>query len=68
MDVRLNSILSQKDKASLISDISQNRKMLNSGSLPTRLHNDNQVRNTVSSNLNVLNTTDANKDGLLAVC
>ena len=32
------------------------------------MHNDNQVKNVLQSNINILNVVDSNKDGLVAVC
>jgi hypothetical protein len=66
--LRISSILSLKEKIALTSDISQAKKSFNSGSFTTKVHNDNQVKNVLQSNINILNVVDSNKDGLVAVC
>jgi hypothetical protein len=66
--LRISSILLAKEKVALTSDISQPKKSFNSGSFTTKVHNDNQIKNLLQSNINILNVVDSNKDGLVAVC
>ena len=67
-EVRISSILAAKEKVALTSDVSQNKKNFNSGSFTSRVHSDNQLKNILQSNINILNVVDSNKDGLVAVC